>query len=464
MKHDLIVVGGGPGGYVAAIRAAQLGKQVAIVERHARMGGTCTNVGCIPSKALLDSSEHYHSANKGFKAHGIRTEGLGVDWPVMRGRKDKVVELTAKGIGQLMEKNGIAVYHGHGELLSATSVRVKGETEQILEAAEILLATGSKPFDLPFCKIDKQRIISSTEALQLPDIPQTMTVIGAGVIGLELGSVYARLGTRVTVFEALDRALPTMDADLGRELERSLKKLGMKFHLGARVSAVTATSDGTLLKATDAKGRPLEVEAEYCLVAIGRKPYTEGLGLEQAGLKTDERGFLAVDGQFRTAVPNISAIGDVIGGAMLAHKAEEEGVFVAELLAGQKPHINHNLIPGVVYTWPEVASVGATEEQLKESGRSYRSGKFPFIALGRARAAAEKEGFVKMLADAETDELLGVHIFGARAADLIMEAVTAMEFKASAEDLARICHPHPTYSEGMKEAALAATGDRALHL
>ncbi len=463
MNYDAIIIGGGPGGYVCAIRLSQLGFKVALVERYDTLGGTCTNVGCIPSKALLDSSELYHTAVKGFKLHGITTTDLALDWPTMRGRKDKVVELTAKGISMLMDKHSIVRYKGHGELLGEGKVKVNGPEETVLQGKHIVLATGSKPFDLPFCKIDKERIISSTEALSLPEVPASMVVIGAGVIGLELGSVYARLGTKVTVVEALDSCLPTMDFSLGKEVERSLKRLGFKFHLSSKVSQVENTGEGVVVKATDAKGRDLELKADYCLVAIGRKPYTEGLGLETAGVSQDARGFVSVNEHFATSASGVYAIGDVIGGAMLAHKAEEEGVYLAEHIAGQKPHLNHALIPGVVYTWPEVASVGASEQDLMAGGRAYKTGTFPFMALGRARAAAEKEGFVKILADAKSDEVLGVHIFGARAADLIMEAVTAMEFRASAEDIARICHPHPTYSEAVKEAALAATGDRALH-
>jgi len=474
MKVDVTVIGGGPGGYVAAIRCAQLGMKVALVEQYERLGGTCTNVGCIPSKALLDSSERYHEARTHFAAHGIGLDNLRVDWPVMRARKDKVVQLTALGIDKLMEKNGIARLHGTGRFLSATRVAVDaaagaagagaagGTTE--IETGKVIVATGSKPFDLPFCRIDKERIISSTEALSLPEIPRKLVVIGAGVIGLELGSVFARLGTQVTVVEALERCIPGMDAELSKELERSLKKLGITFHLGAKVSQVEAGPEGVVVKATSAKGKELELAADRCLVAIGRKPNTRGLALEAAGLETDARGFLPVDAHLETKVPGIFAIGDVIGGAMLAHKAEEEGVFVAERLAGQRPHLNHHLIPGVVYTWPEVAAVGSSEDELKAAGHAYKKGSFPFIALGRARAAGEKEGFVKILADAATDEVLGVQMIGPRAADLIAEAVLAMEYKASAEDIARVCHAHPTYAEAVKEAALAATDNRALHL
>jgi dihydrolipoamide dehydrogenase len=464
LRVDVTIIGGGPGGYVAGIRCAQLGLSVALVEKHERLGGTCTNVGCIPSKALLDSSEHYHHAAKAFAGHGIRLDKLSVDWPAMRARKDKVVQLTALGIDKLIEKNKIQRLHGVARFLAPTRVAVEGAGGTVeIESAHIVIATGSKPLDLPFCRIDKERVISSTEALQLPEIPKRLLVIGAGVIGLELGSVFARLGTRVEVLEALERCLPAMDADLGKELERSLKKLGFAFHLGARVSQVENLGSEVLVKATSAKGKELELKADYCLVAIGRRPNTEGLALEAAGLKTDGRGFIPVDGQLRTRVAGIWAIGDVIGGAMLAHKAEEEGVCVAERIAGQQPQLDHRLIPGVVYTWPEVAAVGSSEDDLKREGRAYKAGSFPFIALGRARAAGEKEGFVKILADPATDEILGVQMIGPRAADLIAEAVVAMEYKAAAEDLARICHAHPTYAEAIKEAALAVDG-RALHL
>jgi len=465
MKVDVMIIGGGPGGYVAAIRAAQLGLTVALAERHERLGGTCTNVGCIPSKALLDSSERYHEAAKAFAGHGIRVAGLEVDWPAMRARKDKVVQITALGIDKLMEKNGITRLRGTARFLAPGRVAVAGaEGETVVESRHVVVATGSKPLDLPFCRLDKERIISSTEALALAELPRRLLVIGAGVIGLELGSVFARLGAKVEVLEALDRCLPGMDADLGKELERSLKKLGMAFHIGARVSQVENLGSEVRVQAQSAKGRDLDLRGDLCLVAIGRRPYTEGLELAAAGLDTDARGFIAVDGHNRTAVPQVWAIGDVVGGAMLAHKAEEEGVAVAERIAGQQPHLDHRLIPGVVYTWPEVAAVGDSEEELKRQGRAYKSGSFPFIALGRARAAGEKEGFVKILADAATDEILGVHMIGPRAADLIAEAVVAMEFRAAAEDLARSCHAHPTYAEAVKEAALAATGDRALHL
>ncbi len=465
MMVDVTVIGGGPGGYVAAIRCAQLGMSVALVEQYERLGGTCTNVGCIPSKALLDSSERFHEAAKSYGNHGILLDNLRVDWAAMRARKDKVVQLTALGIDKLMEKNKITRLQGVGRFTAPGRVAVDGPAGTTeLESRHVIVATGSKPLDLPFCRIDKERIISSTEALNLPEIPKRLLIIGAGVIGLELGSVFARLGTRVEVVEALERCIPGMDSELGKELERSLKKLGFVFHLGARVSNVERQGDEVLVEATSAKGKELALKADYCLVAIGRKPNTQGLNLAAAGLAVDARGFLPVNERLECAVPGIFAIGDVIGGAMLAHKAEEEGVFVAELLAGQKPALNHHLIPGVVYTWPEVAAVGFSENDLQAQGRAFKKGVFPFMALGRARAAGEKEGFVKILADPLTDEILGVQMIGPRAADLIAEAVTALEYKASAEDVARICHAHPTYAEAIKEAALAATGDRALHL
>jgi dihydrolipoamide dehydrogenase len=466
IQVDVAVIGGGPGGYVAAIRCAQLGMQVALIERYRSLGGTCTHVGCIPSKALLDSSELYHAAAKGFASHGIRAEGLAFDWGVMRARKDKVVQTTAAGIDKLIEKNGIRRLYGHGRLDGPGRVMVAlGEGgEQPVEARQIVLATGSKPTALPFAPFDKQRIISSTELLALPALPASLLVVGAGIIGLELGSVCARLGSKVTVIEALDRAVPTMDGEVGKELERSLKRLGFKFHFGARVQAIEAREGGVHLSATDAKGRELGLEAERCLVAVGRRPYSEGLGLETVGLATDRRGFVETDERLRTVAEGVWAIGDLIGGAMLAHKAEEEGVFVAEAIAGQRPHIHYRSIPGVVYTWPEAASTGWTEEELKAQGRAYKVGRYPMIALGRARAAGEKEGFVKILAAEADDEILGVHIVGPRAADLIAEAVVALEYRASAEDLARICHAHPTYAEAVKEAALDASAGRPLHL
>lgn len=464
-KYDVIVIGSGPGGYIAAIRCAQLGMRTAIIERYATLGGTCLNVGCIPSKALLDSSEHYHNATARFAEHGIDVKTVEVNFPQMIKRKASVVEQTTGGIDYLMKKNKIDVYHGHGNFVSAGKVKVAGKDgDQELEADKVIIATGSKPASLPFIEIDKKRIITSTEALSLDKLPKSMVVIGGGIIGCELGSVYARLGTKVSVVEFMDGLIPTMDKDLGKDLQRSMKKLGVEFHLSTRVTSVKSTSRQVTLEAENKKGEKVEIKADYCLIAVGRKPYTDNLGLENIGIKTNERGQIPVNDHLMTSVPGVYAIGDVIEGAMLAHKAEEEGVFVAETIAGQKPHVNYLLIPGVVYTWPEVASVGYSEQQLKEKGKKYRVGKFPFSASGRARASTDTEGFVKVLADEESDEILGVHLIGPRVADMIAEAVVAMEFRASAEDIGRMSHAHPTYSESFKEACLAASGQGALNI
>lgn len=465
-RFDVLVVGGGPGGYVAAIRAAQLGKKTALVEKYDTLGGTCLNVGCIPSKALLDSSEHFHQAQHQFAEHGIGVDGLKLDFPQMIARKAAVVEQTTGGIDFLMKKNEITRLQGLGSFIDPHTIRVTPEDGLAVDvsADHIILATGSKPAILPFAQPDKDRIITSTEALSLAQRPDSMVVIGGGVIGLELGSVYARLGTEVHVVEYLDAIIPTMDRSLGKELMRSMKKLGVKFHLQHGVQSVVSDGNSVTITAEDKKGNPAEWTVDYCLVAVGRRPYTDGLNLEAAGLSLDDRGRIPVDDQLRTSVPHIFAIGDVVRGAMLAHKAEEEGVVAAETIAGEHPHIDYNLIPGVVYTWPEVAGVGATEEQLKAAGTPYRSGSFPFKASGRARASMDTDGFVKVLADESTDEILGVHMIGPRAADMIAEAVVAMEFRATAEDISRMSHAHPTFTEAIKEAALAATGDRALHV
>ncbi|MBI1307562.1 MAG: dihydrolipoyl dehydrogenase [Bacteroidetes bacterium] len=463
MKYDVTVIGSGPGGYVAAIRCAQLGMKTAIVEKYNTLGGTCLNVGCIPSKALLDSSEHYHAAAHKFEKHGIEITGLKVNLAQMMSRKDGVVEQMTKGVDFLMKKNKIDVYRGVGSFVNANQILVKGESDTTIETDKVIIATGSKPSSLPGMEIDKKRVISSTEALKLTEIPKHLVVIGGGVIGMELGSVYGRLGSKVSVVEYMDSIIPTMDADLGKELQRVMKKQGFDFYTGHKVTSVTTKGKKVTIKAEGKKGEVV-LEADYCLVSVGRKPYTEGLNLEAAGLKTDDRGRIPVNEHLQTSVSNIYAIGDVVQGAMLAHKAEEEGVFVAEWINGQKPHIDYNLIPGVVYTWPEVASVGKTEDELKKGGIAYKTGKFPFRVNGRAVAGMDIDGFVKILADEKSDEILGVHIIGPRAADLIAEAVVAMEFRASAEDIARICHAHPTTSEATKEAALAATADRALHV
>jgi len=468
MKYDVTVIGSGPGGYVAAIRCTQLGFRTAIIERYTTLGGTCTNVGCIPSKALLDSSEHYHNAHEKFKTHGIELKDLKVNMPQMIKRKNEVVFENNKGLEFLMKKNKIDVYTGHGSFVDKNTIHVAtGEGEGVLiETDKVIIATGSKPIVPAQFNYDKKRVITSTEALNIEKVPESMLVIGGGYIGLELGSVYARLGTQVHVVEYLDRILAGMDADCSRELMRSMKGLGVQFYLRHAVTEVKTVKNKVKVVGVsrDDESKTQSWDVDYCLVAVGRRPYTDQLGLEKIGITPDEKGRIPVNEHLETSVPGIYALGDVIKGAMLAHKAEEEGVFVAETIAGQKPHINYNLIPGVVYTWPEVAAVGYTEEQLKEMGIPYKPGKFPFRALGRARASMDTEGMAKVLAHKETDEILGVHIVGARAADMIAEGVALMEFRASAEDAARMSHAHPTYTEAFKEAALAATANRPIHL
>ncbi len=464
--YDVIVIGSGPGGYVAAIRCAQLGLKTALVEKYPTLGGTCLNVGCIPSKALLDSSEHFHNAAHTFETHGIKLSNLKVDLKQMITRKNDVVKQNTDGIQYLMKKNKIEVHQGLGSFVDTTTVKVTKDdgSSSDIQGKNIIIATGSKPSSLPFITLDKDRVITSTEALNLKEIPKHLVVIGGGVIGLELGSVYARLGAKVSVIEFMDSLIPTMDRTMGKELQKSLKKIGFEFYLKHKVTAVEKKGKEVTVKAEDSKGETVEVKGDYVLVSIGRRPYTDGLNAEAAGVKITERGQIEVNEHLQTNVPNIYAIGDVVKGAMLAHKAEEEGVFVAETILGQKPHINYNLIPGVVYTWPEVAAVGYTEEQLKEKGVKYKTGKFPFMASGRARASMDTDGLVKVLADAETDEILGVHMIGPRTADMIAEAVVAMEYRASAEDISRMSHAHPTYTEAFKEACLAATDNRALHI
>lgn len=468
MKYDVTVIGSGPGGYVAAIRCAQLGLNTAIIERDPVLGGTCLNVGCIPSKALLDSSEHYHNAKEKFKTHGIDLSGLKVNLPQMIKRKNEVVQENNKGVEFLMKKNKIDVYHGHGAFSTKNLIRITGVdgAHQEIETDKVIIATGSRPIMPPNFNIDLKRVITSTEALNIEKLPGSMLIIGGGVIGLELGSVYARLGTEVHVVEYLDRIIAGMDIDCSRELMKALKNIGMQFHLRHAVTEVnpTKTKVKVTAKSRDDESKTLNWEVDYCLVAIGRQPYTVNLGLENIGIQTDEKGRIPVNERLETTVPGVYAIGDVIQGAMLAHKAEEEGVFVAETIVGQKPHIHYKLIPNVVYTWPEVAGVGHTEDELKSSGIPYKTGKFPYRALGRARASMDVEGMVKVLAHKETDEILGVHIVGARAADMIAEGVALMEFRASAEDAARMSHAHPTYTEAFKEAALAATENRPIHL
>ena len=461
-KYDVAIIGSGPGGYVAAIRCAQLGFKTAIIEKYNTLGGTCLNVGCIPSKALLDSSEHYHKMNHEFAEHGINVNEASLDFSKMIARKDRVVKQTCEGIEFLMKKNKVEVLIGVGSFKDKKTILINGKDE--ITAEKIIIATGSKPIQLPFAKIDKKRVITSTEALKLPEVPRHLLIIGGGIIGLEMGSVYLRLGSQVTVVEYANRLTPGMDGDISKDLKRIFAKQGMKFELSTKVSKVNVKGKTVTVKAENKKGKEVEFKGDYCLVAVGRKPYTEGLGLENIGIETDDRGRIETDGQLQTKVPGVYAIGDVVKGAMLAHKAEEEGAFVAEVMAGQKPHIHYNMIPGVCYTWPEAAGVGATEEELKEARTAYKTGKFPYRALGRARASMDIDGFVKILADEKTDEILGVHIVGARAADLIMEGVVAMEYRASAEDVCRMSHPHPTYSEAFKEACLAATEDRAIHV
>jgi len=464
-EFDLIVIGAGPGGYVAGIRAAQLGMNVAIVERYKTLGGTCLNVGCIPSKALLDSSEHYHNAKDNFEVHGIKTGKLSIDFGQMIKRKDTVIDNTVAGIDYLMKKNNITRLNGHASFVDANTISVDNDgKKEEYKAANFIIATGSKPTELPFMKYDGKHIISSTHALSLEKIPKKLVVVGGGVIGLELGSVYARLGTEVTVVEFMPNILPTMDLELGKTLQRSLKKLGMKFHLSTKVKSSEIKGGQVTVTAEDKKGKELSFTADHVLVSVGRRPYTDSLNTEAAGIEVDERGFIKTNSDLQTSSENIYAIGDVIGGAMLAHKAEEEGVYAAEHMAEEIAHINYNTIPGVVYTWPEVASVGKTEQQLKEAGVEYNVGKFPFKASGRARASEETDGFVKVLASSATDEIIGVHMIGPRCADMIAEAVVAMEFKASAEDIGIMTHAHPTYTEAIKEAALMATANRALHI
>lgn len=465
-QFDVAIIGSGPGGYVAAIRCAQLGFKTAIIEKYSVLGGTCLNVGCIPSKALLSSSHHYHDAVAHFEEHGIEVGKVKLNLEKMIGRKQAVVDQTTGGIKFLMDKNKITVFEGVGSFEDATHVKVtkKDGSSETIEAKYSIIATGSKPSNLPFITIDKERVITSTEALKLKEVPKHLVIIGGGVIGIELGQVYLRLGAQVSVVEFMDRIIPGMDASLSKELTKVLKKQGMKFYTSHKVKSVNKKGKTVTVEAETPKGEILSLEGDYCLVSVGRRPYTDGLNAEKAGVKVTDRGQIEVNDHLQTSASNIYAIGDVVRGAMLAHKAEEEGVMVAEILAGQKPHIDYNLIPGVVYTWPEVAAVGKTEEQLKEEGVAFKSGSFPFKALGRARAGGDTDGFVKILADAKTDEVLGVHMIGPRCADLIAEAVTAMEFRASAEDISRMSHAHPTFAEAVKEAALAATDNRALHV
>ena len=464
MEHfDVVVIGSGPGGYVSAIRCAQLGMKTAIIEKYNTLGGTCLNVGCIPSKSLLDSSHHYHEAIHNFSTHGIEIDGtIKVDLNKMISRKDSVVDQTTKGIDYLMSKNKIKVFNGIGAFQDNQTITINSSDK--IKFSNAIIATGSKPISLPFAKIDSERVITSTEALKLKEIPKKLIVIGGGVIGLELGQVYNRLGSEVSVIEYSNKITPFMDGAVSKELLRIFKKQKIKFYLSHKVTSVKSENNSVSVTAEDSNGTNVSFEGDYCLVSVGRKPYTDGLNLDSLGINTNQKGQIEVNDKLQTSVENIYAIGDVIKGPMLAHKAEEEGVLVAEILAKQKPHINYNLIPNVIYTWPEVASVGKTQEQLLNDGIEFKTGQFPMRALGRSRASMDIDGFVKILADKKTDEILGVHIIGARAADLIAEAVIAMEFRASAEDISRMSHSHPTYAEAIKEAALAATDNRPLHI
>ena len=467
MQYDVIVIGSGPGGYVAAIRCAQLGLKTACIEKYATYGGTCLNVGCIPSKALLDSSEHYYNASHAFKTHGINLENLSLDIEQMMKRKVDVVGKNTSGISFLFKKNKIDGLQGIGSFKDKNTIIIKKPdgTQQEITGKNIIIATGSKPSGLPFIKIDKKRIITSTEALTLTEVPKHLILIGGGVIGLELGSVYKRLGAKVSVIEYLDSIIPTMDRALGKELQRVLSKQGMEFYTGHKVTGASVKGNEVTVTFDAPNGEKKELKGDYCLVAVGRIAYTDNLGLDKIGLTVEERSRkVTVDEHLETSVKGVYAIGDVIKGAMLAHKAEDEGTFVAESIVGQKPHIDYNLIPGVVYTWPEVAAVGQTEEQLKEKGIKYKAGSFPFRANGRAVASGDLDGFIKVLAEATTDEILGVHMIGPRAADMIAEAVVAMEYRASAEDISRMSHPHPTFTEAFREACLAATDNRPIHI
>ena len=465
-KYDITIIGSGPGGYVCAIRAAQLGFKVAIIERYSTLGGTCLNVGCIPSKAWLEASEHYHKLKHQFEDFGIDVKEANVDIVKMNQRVQDVVGEIINGVAYLMKKNKVTVYEGHGNIKNKNTIEIKGEDKtQTIETDKMVIATGSKPASLPNIEIDKKRIISSTEALALKEIPKHLMVVGGGVIGVEIGSVFARLGSKVSIVEYFDGLIYTMDKSLGHQLYRSLRKQDIEFYLEHKVTKAVAAEDKVTLSAQNRKDeKEMQLEGDYCLMAIGRKPYTDNLGLENLGVETNDNGQIKVDDNLETNVKGVYAIGDVVRGAMLAHKASEEGIFVAERIAGQKPHIKYSLIPNIVYTQPEVAGVGLTEEELKEAGRAIKTGSFPFKANARAKISMDTDGFIKVIADKETDEILGVHMIGPRIADSYTEAVVAMEFRAAAEDIARMSHGHPTFSETFKEACLAATEDRALHI
>lgn len=463
---DIIVIGSGPGGYIAAIRSAQLGYNVALVEKYNTLGGTCTNVGCIPSKALLDSTENYHSAQTKFAAQGIEIKEMRLNFQQLMQRKNEVVKQNISGLNFLMKKNKISMFEGIASFQSNTTITVqkKDTTEQTLKGTYFIIATGSKPASIKGVTIDKKRIITSTEALTLTEKPASMIIIGGGVIGAEMASIYGRIGTKVTIIEYADSLIPTMDKELGKELQKTLTRNEITVLLNHKVQSAANTGNSVTVSYLDAANVKQELIADYCLVAVGRKPYTEGLGLENTRIQLDEKGRIKTTDKLQTAEANIYAIGDVISGPMLAHKAEEEGTFVAETINGQVPHINYDLIPGVVYTWPEVASVGYSEEQLKEKGIAYKKGKFPFSASGRARAANDTEGFTKVLTGTKYGEILGVHIIGARAADLIAQAVIAITYEATDDDLFRMSYAHPTYSETLKEAYLMSSGQGALNI
>ena len=465
-SFDVVVIGSGPGGYVCAIRAAQLGMKVACVERRETLGGTCLNVGCIPSKALLVASEKFHEAAHGLDTFGVGVKDVSLDLAKMLGHKDKVVDSTVKGVGFLLKKNKVAHVAGTGRIAKPgwVEVAMNAGGSEMIEAKHIIIATGSEVMPLKGIDIDEKQIVSSTGALVLPKVPKTMVVIGGGYIGLELGSVWQRLGAQVTVVEFLDRITPGMDGEISRQFQRILAKQGIAFKLSTKVTSAKADRKGVSLTLEPAAGGTAEtMEAEVVLVSVGRRPFTQGLGLEAVGVALDDKGRVKTDAHFRTSVPGIYAIGDVIAGPMLAHKAEDEGIALAEILAGQAGHVNYDVIPGIVYTWPEVASIGKTEEELKAAGIAYKAGKFPFTANARARANAMTDGFVKILADAKTDRVLGVHIIGGEAGNMIHECAVAMEFGGSAEDIARTCHGHPTLNESVKEAALGVAG-RAIHI
>jgi len=466
MKNfDIAVIGSGPGGYVAAIRCAQLGYKTVLIEKYNVLGGTCTNVGCIPTKALLDSSHLFHEAQVKFEKHGIQINQLSLNFEQMFKRKQDVISKNTDGLNYLMKKNNITVLTGTAQFINEHQIKiVDNNTEQILKASNFIIATGSKPASLPGIEIDKKRIITSTEALSLKELPKSMAIVGGGVIGVEMASIFKRLGTKITILEYADRLIANMDSDLGKTLQKVLKKEGVEVLTEQSVYKIENLGNSAKVYYKNNNKEEQQIEAEFVLMAVGRKAYTENLGLENTGVTLDIKGFIEINEKRQTNVPHIYAIGDVVGGAMLAHKAEEEGVFVAEIINGQKPHINPNNIPGVVYTWPEVASVGATEQQLKKDHINYNIGKFPFSASARSRASMDTEGFVKVLVEPKYGEVLGVHIIGPRSADLIAQAVVALEYEVTAKDMFRISYAHPTYSEVLKEAYMLAYGQAAINI